>query len=70
MYWRKFPLQIFPQICFWLKDFTKIVRLFLASVSVNVLRVPLEIVVWIYDTFYDDFAIENDCMKYLKESCL
>ena len=27
------------------------------------------IVVWIYDTFYNNFRIEDDFTKYLKESC-
>ena len=28
-----------------------------------------EIVVWIYDTFDNNFGIENDFAKYLKENC-
>ena len=32
--------------------------------------VPPAIVVWIYDTFYNNFRIENDFTKYLMESCL
>ena len=27
----------------------------------------MEIVVWIYDTFDDNFEIENDLEKYMKE---
>ena len=30
---------------------------------------PEIIVVWIYDTFDDDFEIQNDFTNYLKESC-
>ena len=30
---------------------------------------PLQIVVWIYDTFDDNFGNKNDKTKYLKESC-
>ena len=33
------------------------------------LRVPSEIVVWIKDTFGDNFWIEDDFTKYFKESC-
>ena len=33
------------------------------------LRVHSEIVVWIYDTFDNNFEIKNDFTKYLKESC-
>ena len=33
------------------------------------LHVPLEIVVWIYDTFDNNFGIDNDFTKYLNESC-
>ena len=33
------------------------------------LRVPTENVVWILDTFDNNFWIENDLTKYLKESC-
>ena len=32
-------------------------------------RVPQEIVVWIYDTFDNNFSIENDFTKYFKTSC-
>ena len=34
------------------------------------LRVPPAIVVWIYDTFYNNFGFENDFNESLKESCL
>ena len=34
------------------------------------IRVPLEIVVWIFDTFDYNFGIKNYFTKYLKESCL
>ena len=30
---------------------------------------PLEIVIWIYGIFENNFAIENDFTRYLKESC-
>ena len=33
------------------------------------LRVPTEIVFWIYDIFGNNFEIENGLTKYLKESC-
>ena len=33
------------------------------------LRVPLEIVVCIYDTFDNNFGSGKDIIKYLKESC-
>ena len=36
---------------------------------INPLILPSEIVVWIYDTFDDNFEIENSFTKYLKESC-
>ena len=32
-------------------------------------RVPPEIVVWIYDTYDNNFEIVNDFTKYLLESC-
>ena len=32
-------------------------------------RVPQEIVVWIFDTFDNNFGIKDDFIKYLKESC-
>ena len=34
------------------------------------LKVPQEIAVWIFDTFDNNFGIENDFTKYLKERCL
>ena len=33
------------------------------------LRVTLEIVFCIYETFHNNFEIKNDFTKYLKESC-
>ena len=33
------------------------------------LRVPPEIVVWIYNTFDYNFRIRNELTKYLKKSC-
>ena len=33
------------------------------------LRVSSEVVVWIYDTFGNNFEIENGFTNYLKESC-
>ena len=33
------------------------------------LRIPPEIVVWIYDTFENNFEIDKGFTKYLKESC-
>ena len=70
----KFLYRIFSQLCFCMRDFTKIVRLLLAAVSINGLthsglRVPLEIVVWIDDIFENNIGIKNDFTKYLKESC-
>ena len=35
----------------------------------NTQRAPLDIVVWIYNTFADNLEIKNDFIKYLKESC-
>ena len=32
-------------------------------------EVPLEIVVWIYNTYDNNLRIENDFTKYLKKSC-
>ena len=46
MFWWTFPIQIFSQICIWLKDFTKIVRVPLASVNVNGLRITLLTYIW------------------------
>ena len=40
-----------------------------ALLSINNQKVPLEIVVWIYDTFDNNFVIKNDLTTYLKESC-
>ena len=37
--------------------------------SLSIRRVPLKIVVWISDTFDYYFEINNDFIKYLKESC-
>ena len=39
------------------------------TITHSSLRVPREIVVWIYDAFDDIFEIEDDFTKYLKESC-
>ena len=36
-------------------------------ISASYSTLPLEIVVWIYDTFDENFGIENDFEKYLKE---
>ena len=33
------------------------------------LRIPPSIVVWICDTFENNFGIDNDFTKYLRESC-
>ena len=38
MFSRTFPLQIFSLLCFSLKDFIQIVRLYLAAVSINGLK--------------------------------
>ena len=38
------------------------------STCLFISRVSLEIGVWIYDTFDDDFRIKNVFTKYLKES--
>ena len=67
MFCLTFLLQIFSQLCSCLQTIIKIVRLLLAAVSINglslihsCLRVPLGIVVWIYDTFgNDNLGIEN-----------
>ena len=34
------------------------------------LRVPIEVGIWIFDTFDNNFRIKNDFEKYLKEYCL
>ena len=39
------------------------------SLTHTCLRVPLEIVVWIYNTFDDNLGIKKDFIKHLKESC-
>ena len=38
------------------------------TVPSNIQRVPLEIVFWNFDTFDNNFGIENNLTKYLKES--
>ena len=67
-FWLTFLLQIFYKKCFCSKNISEIVRPFLATLSVNGLRVAADIVVWTYDTFDDKFEIEIDFWKYLKES--
>ena len=52
-----------------MKDFFKIVRLVLAAVSINGLRLTLEIVDWSYDTFDNNLGITNNLTIFLKESC-
>ena len=64
-----FLLQIFSKLGFHLKSLSKIVRLLLAALSVNGLRVPIEIVLRIIDTFNANFGIRNDFTKLLKERC-
>ena len=39
------------------------------SLNIGRKKVTLEIVVWIFDTFDNNFENENNCTKYLKESC-
>ena len=41
----------------------------LAALSINGLRAPPAIVVWNYDTFDNNFDIDNDVTKYLKGGC-
>ena len=49
------------------KCFAKIFASLCFGLSIK--SVPLEIVVWIYDTFDNNLGIENDFTKYLKRSC-
>ena len=41
----------------------------LAKLVTSSIRVPPSIVVWIYYTFENNFGIDNDFTKYLRESC-
>ena len=42
---------------------------FKVTYGVNLLRDSLEFAVGYYDTFENNFEIQNDFTKYLKESC-
>ena len=66
--------QIFFSFCFYLQDFIKFVRLFLAALSINglthlCLRVLLQFFVRIHDNFENNLVVEDYFAKYLKKTC-
>ena len=51
------------------KDFCIFVLWAKVASALEGLRLLLDVVVWISNTFDDNFGTKNDCTKYFKENC-